>query len=654
MAELKRSLGYGTIIAISITSMVGTGMFVGPALAAQKYGAGNMSLISWGILSAMTLYISFCFGELVSMFPNSGGVYEFAKMTYGRFIAFIIGWVTWLVGNITTSVVIVTALQFLIPEGFVLSFLPNMSSELLQVLIAISFILVLNYIAYRGIDASAKILVFFATITVLVLIVLIGVGIFGINYDNFTPFWTTPNIMQNLVIAVLSLFFILETFFGWESATFLAEETKNASKIIPKSLIITSAVVAVLGFLFAATMLGNIPWESISFGEDITAPLLQLSTNLFPADFWQVLKIGVFAILLGAAAGGVVSTPRLILALSRDKLFINSFARVHDKYKTPHRAILFQTVITIIIVIIGFAEYETLLSMLVPMALIMYISVLLSVTILRFKMPRAQRDFKAPFGRIGPVILSLLYIVIIAFWLQTEPGAWDVFKLILSFILFGVPIYLLLLFYYDPDVIVKLNDIFAYFTLAFERVLIPKRIDRDIFNHLGYIEGRTVLEFGCGVGTFTKELAREVGEHGQVIATDVSYTQVKIANKRIAKRGHINVRFIHDIHQVNRVHHTVGDVDAIVSLGMLGYLQDIKKVLREMHQILPEGGKILFMDYVDLFKVIPNVSWLSNKEELTELFRECGFAIKVEKLKGNFWNYLFIYGIKTEHDVPYI
>jgi len=649
MVELKKSLGFWTIVALSITAMVGTGMFMGPAIAASY--SGNMSLVAWVLLSLITIYVSFCFGELVSLFPNAGGVYEFAKRTYGRFPSFMIGWVTWLVGNITTGVLIVAAMNYLIPDGYTLPFLPNMSTDILKILFAIVFILILNYIAYRGIDASAKILIFFAAVTLSVLLIIIVPGMFSIDVSNFTPFWKIGSLFDNSLLIFISLFFILETYFGWESATFLAEETKDAARIIPKALIITTVIVAILGTLFAFTMLGNIPWNLLMMS---ATPLKDISLTLFPASYWIALKIGVFLALLGSAAGGIVSTPRLLLALARDKLFINRLADIHERHQTPYKAIMFQTIITIIIVVIGFGEYKTLLSMLVPLALIMYISVLIAVPVQRYKKPNLVRLFKTPFGRVGPYIISGLYVSIIVAWLMQEADAWNMLKLIMSFVVFGMPIYLLLMFYYDPDVIVKLNDVFAYVSLAFERILIPKRIDREIFNHLGEIEGKKVLEFGCGVGTFTKELASEVGTGGTVFATDVSYTSVKIANKRIAKRGHINVHFIHDIHQVNRVHHSIPQVDCIVSIGMLGYIQDIHKVLSEMHRLLPEGGRIFFMDYTDLFKIIPNVGWIAHKDELINLFRQAGFSVKVEHIKGAMWNYLFIYGIKTEHDVPFV
>ena len=77
MAELKRTLGLGTLTALSITAMIGTGLFFGSSLAA-KY-AGPASILAWVFLALLSVYMAACFGELVSMYPAAGGVYEFAK-----------------------------------------------------------------------------------------------------------------------------------------------------------------------------------------------------------------------------------------------------------------------------------------------------------------------------------------------------------------------------------------------------------------------------------------------------------------------------------------------------------------------------------------------------------------------------------------------
>ena len=206
----------------------------------------------------------------------------------------------------------------------------------------------------------------------------------------------------------------------------------------------------------------------------------------------------------------------------------------------------------------------------------------------------------------------------------------------------------------DPDAIIKVNDALAYFTLLTERFILPKGVRNEILALLGDVKGKKILEFGCSVGTLTIHLAEKVKPAGSVYATDLSKKDLIITRNRMRKGGHEHVIIIHDEHQVNRVHPDVPDVDAIVSIGMMGYLQDVKKVLGEMRSLLPYGGKIVFVDYADFFKVIPNVSWLSKDATIEKIFREAGFSVFVTRKKGLFWNYIFVYGIKFQQDIPYI
>ena len=101
MGELKSTLSFPVILLITINSIMGTGIFFLPALGAKI--AGPMSIISWLILSIISIYIAMCFGELASMFPKSGGVYEFCKQAYGSFPSFIIGWMTLIAGNMSEA-----------------------------------------------------------------------------------------------------------------------------------------------------------------------------------------------------------------------------------------------------------------------------------------------------------------------------------------------------------------------------------------------------------------------------------------------------------------------------------------------------------------------------------------------------------------------
>jgi len=150
-------------------------------------------------------------------------------------------------------------------------------------------------------------------------------------------------------------------------------------------------------------------------------------------------------------------------------------------------------------------------------------------------------------------------------------------------------------------------------------------------------------------------LADEVGPTGKVYAIDFSKKNVKILNKRVIKNGHFHVHIIHDEHIINRVHPEITNVDMIFSVGMLSYIQDLNKVLKEMYDILPDQGKICFIEYMDYFHFIPNPKYLTQKKLLQQVFRQTGFSVRIKKIKGPLWNYSLIYGMKTDQDdVPFI
>ena len=634
MTELKRTLGFGTILSLAIASIMGTGMFFRAAIGAGY--SGNASIISWVIISVIAIYISTFFGELVAMFPKAGGVYEFSKQTYNRFTSFMMGWLAWLVGNLTTALLIVAAIDYLIPDP---------SQFVLKMVISVVLIIVLNIIAFYGIEASGVVVVILAIFSIGIILSVIFPGIFFMELSNLTPFFAFGT-----VPLFITIFFIAESFFGWESATYLSEETIDPEKTIPKALLYGTIIVGILATLIALISLGIIPWRILTA---TPAPLSMVFDRIY-GSFGTILNYGIFIALIGSAAGGIITMPRLILALARDKLFISQLSDIHPKYKTPYKAILFQAIISLIILGMAFGRYKTLLSLLLPLGLIMYIFVILTIPILRRKLPDIKRSFKVPFANIGSFLVILFLTSLIGLWLIEEANAFQILKLGLSFVAIGIPIYLMLEIYYDPDFIIKVNDALAYFTLLTERFILPKAVRKEILTLLGDIKSKTVLEFGCSVGTLTLHLAENVRPGGKVYATDLSKKDLIITKNRMLRRGHEHVIVIHDEHQVNRVHPEIPSVDAIVSVGMMGYMQDVKKILREMWELMPYGGKIVFVDYADFFKMIPNVAWLSKDSTIEKLFREAGFSVYVTRKKGLFWNYVYVYGIKFHKDVPYV
>jgi amino acid transporter/precorrin-6B methylase 2 len=629
MTELKRVLGFPAILLITINSIMGTGIYFLPA-AGAKY-AGPASILSWIIMSVIAIYIGMCFAELVSMFPKAGGVYEYCKQTYGRFISFLIGWLLLIAGNITISMLIVGAIQYLLPYPL----------PLVKTALSIFFILVFNFIAYKGMKTSAFMLVSFAVMTIGILLALIIPGLFSLEPSNFQPFFVFGG--SSIFI---TLFFIAETFFGWESAAFLAEETKNPEKVMPKAMIYGTIVIAIMAITLSVVALGNIKWKI--FGGS-GAPLADLGGAIFGATGQDLFSLGIYIAIISAVACWVVSSPRLILALARDKLFLSQFAKIHPKYNTPHRAIFLQTIITITLILIVGGAYRMLLLLLIPLAIVIYSFTLVSLVSLRYKKPHLKRHFKVPFGKVGPILVILFNIFLIVMWATHEEGAIDSLKFGGSLVLVGIPIYFLLEMYYNPKSIRIVQDTLAYLTLITEGIGLPVKRRKEIIALLGKIKGKTVLEYGCSVGTLTMHLAKEVGKGGRVYATDSSKREVDIAQKRLDKKGHKHVKVLHDEDHHKRIHPHVPKLDTAVSVGMMGYVQDMGAVLSDVNKRLKKGAKICFVDYDKFFDIIPNKEWLGDDKKIKRMFHNAGFTVGVLRKQGFAWKYVIIYGVKFKN-----
>jgi basic amino acid/polyamine antiporter, APA family len=625
MAGLKKVLGFPAILLITINSIMGTGIFFLPAVGAGV--AGPASILSWLILSIISIYIAMCFAELSSMYPKAGGIYEFCKQAYGRFFSFMIGWMTIIAGNITIAMLVVGAIQYLMPVG----------SMWLKILASLFFIFVFNYIAFKGMQTSAVMLIAFAFITLFTVISLIIPGLWKFNAGNFSPIFVFP-----ISSIALAIFLVAETFFGWETATFLAEETKDGQRVMPKALIYGTIIIALICMASVISSLSAINWQE--FGTS-TAPLADLAVVHFGPASGGVFTILVYLAIIGSVAGWVVSAPRLLLAMAEDKLFPVQFAKIHPKNRTPHRAIIFQTILSTILVIVGAGSYKTLLELLLPIVLIMYSFVLLSVVILRYKKPNVKRYFWTPFGKVGPIIVTLFIFFLVGMWLFYSHGALDILSIAISLALLGIPVYFLIEMYYDPKAILMVNEKLSYVLLFFESIIYPLGLRRKMFLMIGELENKTVLEYGCGVGTLTRKLAKKVLPKGKVFACDFVEHNVKIVSKSLRKHKHVTVFQHKHLHHF-KTKQELPKVDVLVSSGVLSYLQKPNVVIKHLSKYVKKGGRIVFLDYDSFFYLIPNIDWISDEKKLKHMFSNAGFKVEIVVKRSLFWKNIFVHGKK--------
>jgi len=623
--QMKAVLSFRVILLITINSIMGTGIWFLVA-AGAKY-AGPASLISWGILSLIAVYISMCFGELVSMFPKAGGVYEFAKQTYGRFWSFVIGWTTSIAGSVTIAMLLLGALQYLIPIQYSQVYTP----------IAIGLIILFSYVAFRGMQTSTYMLVGFALITLITVLAIIIPGFFNFQPGNFTPFFVFPTLS-----IILSIFFISETFFGWESAIFLAAETKNPTKVMPKALIYGTIIIAVLAFLLAATSVGVIPWEK--FGESV-APLKDLGGVHFGFVGIIIFTVLVFISIIGAVASWIVTAPRLLMSMAEDKLFFVQFAKIHPKHKSPYVSIIFQVLVVSLLVFIGTGSYLTLLHMLIPLILLVYSAVLLGVVILRFKKPDLARPYKVWFGKVGPLITILFMAFLLIMFIQETHGALEILKISGSLIMFGIPAYFAIELFYDPKYVNLRRTLILWLRHHNHRLPLPRPTLRRMLKLVSPLAlHKTVVDFDSPSGYFTKRLITHRHPFKKVFLFFRSPQERKYFHEKLPSFQKTRVQTT--TARKLAIPSTLKNVDVFISFQSLGYVNDLPVFIKSLGKTLKSGGKFCFYVRHYFFDITPNAVKLADVKTLKKLFNSAGMSLNIKHRKHILREGLYFYGEK--------
>ncbi|MBT3582304.1 amino acid permease [Candidatus Woesearchaeota archaeon] len=618
---LKATIPFSILLLLGINAIIGTGIFFVPGIAAQLAGPG--SLISWTLVAIIALIIAACFAELSSMFPKSGGVYEYTKQGFGEFAGFMVGWTSWIVANITIAMLAIGALDYF---GAIIEV-----SYIQRLIIAIIFVVGMNFVSYRGIDMSVKVLLFFAVCTILSLWTLLTWGVYYVSASNLMPLSIFPKV--SIVIAML---YILETFFGWETVTYLAEETKDPAKTIPKVMMWGTAAVVLLALGVVAVTLGAVNWEVLA---NSATPLLEAANIFMGQSGARLIAVLVFLNILGGAAAWIVVTPRLIFALGRDKLLPDVLSRIHPVHQTPYYAIAVQTVLTIIILLSG--SYKLLLEMILPLAIFMYSMVIVSVTILRFTKPHLERPFKIPFGKILPIITAMI-LLFLAGGIEFQTTISGV-----MFVMIGIPLFLLEAMLYKPKLVKKILSLSVGITSRTTDFWLTRKTRRYIKYHIGDIKGKNVMNFGTDVSKFTVELSKLIGDSGKLCVTHASKDHID-ATKELAEKHKLNNMIYYVENEARHViHPKLKDFDAIVSVGVLGYIQDPHKVIATLGKRVKKGGKIYFVDYTNLLKIMPEQKWLHDVEGIKRMFAQAGFKVNVSRHKGLLWNTIHICGKKV-------
>jgi APA family basic amino acid/polyamine antiporter len=344
--ELKRQLSLTSATALVVGEVIAVGIFLTPAGMAKSLSSPLWLMLVWLLMGAMALCGALCYGELASRFPEAGGGYVYLREAYGPQVAFLYGWMSFLVMDPGITAALAVGLASY--AGYI--FRLNASS--LKVL-AISTIILLALANILGLRLGAWLMRWLAILKLglLALIALWGLGLKLGNWSNFVPFVAqrpgSEPLLGALAGALVAAFF---SFGGWWDVSKIAGEVREPARTLPRALAFGVLSVTCVYLLTSAIFLYLVPLERVTSGETFAA---QVGEVLFGRAGGQIFSGIVIVSVLGSLAGIIMAAPRVYYAMARDGLFPSAVAKVHQRFGTPARAIALQAVMASVLVALG-------------------------------------------------------------------------------------------------------------------------------------------------------------------------------------------------------------------------------------------------------------------------------------------------------------
>lgn len=431
---LHRSLGAFQLTMLGVGAVIGTGIFVLTAEAAQKAGPGMM--VSFTIAGLVCAVAALCYAEMASMVPVSGSAYTYSYAVMGELIAWMVGWALILEYAVAAGAVSVGW------SGYVVGLLENvLHLDIPDTLVrgpfdgglvnlpAMGIAGLVTWLLVIGTRESAAVNAVLVVIKVAALSLFIILSLPVINMEQFTPF--APLGFGGIGAAAASIFF---AYVGFDAVSTAAEETRNPQRNMPIGLIGSLAICTTFYLLVAAGVIGSVGAQPVSGVNGVAlapgSPELARECAAIndaavvcskEALAWTLRAIGWPQIgnLIGLAAGLALPSvilmmmfgqTRIFFVMSRDGLLPAIFSRIHPKFHTPHVITILTG--TFVSLFAAFFPVGILADISNSGTLFAFAAVSIAVLMLRRSDPGRHRPFRTPLiGFTAPVaILGCVYL----------------------------------------------------------------------------------------------------------------------------------------------------------------------------------------------------------------------------------------------------
>ncbi|MEE9393262.1 MAG: APC family permease [Planctomycetota bacterium] len=387
--EQPPKLGFGSSFFLVVSSMIGAGVFTTSGFLAASLGNSGDLLWAWGLGGLLAGAGALCFAELGAMIPKAGAEYVYVREIFGRRAGFLCGFVSLVAGFAApiagVSLAIAKYAEALGWEG---------SPRLVAVLV----VLLLTALHARGLGLGLVANNAATVLKIVLCLLFIGAG-FAVEESAssaVTASAVSPGIMSSAFASALVL--VAFAYTGWNAAAYLAGETKNPGKNLPRALLAACAFVTLLYLGLNLVFLRALSLSEMS-GE--VAVGYAAAVKLFGERAGAWFGVGFVAILVSTVSSFVLAGPRILWAMSEAGQLPKALAHKNGR-GSPARALWLQAALASVMV--AFAALDDLLTY-VGMTLSLFAGMaVLGLMALRRRDPNRERPFRVPWYPLPPLV----------------------------------------------------------------------------------------------------------------------------------------------------------------------------------------------------------------------------------------------------------
>ncbi|HET9388315.1 MAG TPA: APC family permease [Steroidobacteraceae bacterium] len=404
---LRRILGLGFGLAFAFGTMVGVGILRLPGMVAEAAGSPALIIGCWCLGGLYALMGAVSVSELAAMYPEAGGFRVYARHAFGEVAGFIVGWIDWLATVATFAYGSVSVIEFVATRW------PAVAQY--EALAAIAVLGIITAMHSAGLRMGSTITsVASATIGVLLLLLILGCFFATPVAQSVAPVGVAAGHKSLLSAGALltlvpALRAILTACDGWYAPIYTAEESLNASRTLPRSIIGGAVLVGVLYVAINAALLRVLPVQVLAASKLPVADAAQVVLPHGSASLMTALSI---LIVLGLINSNAIMGPRVLYSMAREGWISPKIAAV-SRGGTPYVALSITTLTGAAMILSG--TFNQIIATFTVLILLYYIAAFLAVFTLRRRLPQAARPYRAfgyPVSTLVVLTGSVIFLVV--------------------------------------------------------------------------------------------------------------------------------------------------------------------------------------------------------------------------------------------------